>query len=297
MTRDHDPLDRYMNAFGGRLEAAASAQQAAAPRHRRRLHRAALIGGPIAALALTAVLLLLPGSTTPRRLDVLAEARAALAPHTGQVTHLVVRQHIAGTEGTEDRYLAPFTLEQWSATKPVRWRVAYEMPHASVTHPGERVEVAYAGGVEQEYFPKSNHIRRVRGVQEHPAPAISPLGTDPVAALRSLLARGGVRDAGTARIGDRDVRRLVGTLAHRLTTKKGERTVRARVEYDVDPATSAPVRARIELALRPNGAQPLWAVFDFKAFERLPLTAESEKLLTVQPGPGVSITEIGRRRR
>jgi hypothetical protein len=288
----HDPLDRYLDAFGARLEAAATAK----PRRRNPLRRAALIGGPVAALALTAVLLLLPGGTTPHRFDVVAEARAALAPHRGQLTHLVVRQHIASADGSAGHAFPPFTLEQWSATKPVRWRVTYAMPHVSTTHPGERVEVAYARGVEQEYYPKSNHIRRSRGVAEHPAPAVSPLGTDPVAALRSLLAHGGVRDAGTARIGDRDVRRLVGTLAHRLTTNKGQRTVKAAVEYDVDPATSAPVRARIQLAFRPHGARSLWAVFDFKAFERLPLTPESEKLLTVQPGPGVSITDLHRRR-
>lgn len=295
---DDTHLDRYLDAFGARLEAAAAPAPTAT---KRRFPRLALLAATATAtaLAITAVALLLPGGTTTHRLDVVAEARAALAPKADELTHLVVRQRLAaaGSKGAKG-FQPEFANEQWSATKPVRWRVTYEMPHNSTLHPGQKVEVAYAGGVEQEYFPDINHIRRVHGVKTLPAPAAYPLGTDPIAALRAMLAQGTVRDAGTTKAGDRDVRRLVGTRTRTVPGVNGRKPTKlvSDVQYDVDANTFAPVRARIEVPPFP-GSDPLYVVLDFDAFERIPLDAASEKLLRIQPKPGASITEIPTRRR
>lgn len=300
MTHDDDPLDRYMDTFGERLEAAA-AQRKATKSPRRRLRRAALIGGPVAALALTAVLLLLPGSTTPRHLDVLAEARAALAPQQDELTHLVVRQRLLTDDDNKSSYsrqVAPIVIEQWSATRPVRWRVGFALPPDSDQPPGTQLQMSYANGVQEQYTPKSNRLRRSHGLGKLAAPAASPLGTDPVATLRSLLSRGQLRDAGSAKVGERDVHRLVGTRSRTIHTKKGKQTYKSPVEYDVDPTTFSPVRARIGLPFpRTSGASPLFVVLDFTTFERLPLTPATERLLAIHPKPGVKVTETDRHRR
>lgn len=299
---DNNDLDRYLDAFGTRLEDAAATATTTTKRPGKRWPLLA-VSATATALAITAVALLLPGGTTTRRLDVVAEARAALAPHPDELTHLVVRQRLAGANGGGDgngsKGLQPeFANEQWSATKPVRWRVTYEMPHNSTLHPGQQVEVAYARGIEQEYFPAINHLRRVRGIKTLPAPAAYPLGTDPIAALRTMLAQGTVRDSGTAKAGDRDVRRLVGTRTRTVPGFNGRKPTKlvTDVQYDVDANTFAPVRARLEVPPF-RGSDPLYVVLDFDAFERIPLNAESEKLLQIQTKPGASVTEIPTKRR
>jgi hypothetical protein len=299
MNHDDNDLDRYLDAFGARLEAAAAPRVTPTTAPKRRVPRIALLvtAATITALAITAVALLLPGGTTTHRLDVVAEARAALTPHPDELTHLVVRQRITGDTGRAG--IQPeFLSEQWSATRPVRWRITYNMPPNSTNHPGRRVEVAYAGGVEREYYPGINHVRRTQGVRVHPAPAAYPLGTDPIATMRALLAQGTLRDSGTVKVGGREVRRLVGTRTHTFPNVKDRKPTKVvnRVQYDVDPDSFAPVRARIEMPY-PRGADPLYVVLRFDAFERIPLNAESEKLLQVYPKPGATTTKIGAMRR
>lgn len=284
-------LDRYLDRFGRTLEEAAHAADATPARRRRRL--LVLLAGPVALAAITAVLLLLPGGQTTRRLDVIAEARAALQPQAGQLTHLVVRQRIAPTPGRRGSVTAPpITSEQWSATGPVRWRITYINPSNVRPHPGDRVESAYADGVEEDYDRRRNRLRRVTGLGVHSAPAAYPLGTDPVATLRSMLAQGKLRDAGTTKIGDRDVRRFLGSRTRRF----GDVVARGSVEYFVDPQTFAPVRARFQPPLPQPVNERLFVVLDFQTFERLPLTAESAELLEIHPDPGVAVREIRARR-
>jgi hypothetical protein len=287
---DHDPLDRYMNDFGRRLEAAT-----AVPRRRR--PRVLLLAAPAvgAALVLTALLLLLPGGSTTRRLDVVAEARAALQPQDGALTHMVVAEHVETPPGAHrDRVFGlPFTGEQWSATDPVRWRMTYKNPENAQMHPGQPVEIAYADGTEEEFYPRLNHVRRYHGIGGQRAPAARPLGTDPIATLRAMLSRGALRDAGTMTLAGREVRRLVGT---RTLHPPKSKPIASPVEYDVDPTTFAPVRARIGLPVPGDQAGRPTVVLDFRRFERLPLTPESAALLKIHPRPGASVTEIGRGR-
>jgi hypothetical protein len=278
-----------MNEFGRRLEEAA-----AVPRRRR--PRVLLLAGPAvgAALVLTALLLLLPGGSTTRRLDVVAEARAALASQDDRLVHLVVAQHVEAAHPRADFHSAipPVTTEQWSATAPVRWRVAYVNPPGVVRHGNQPVEVAYADGVEEEYHPDTNTLRRTTGTGAHSAPAAFPLGTDPVAQLRALLARGELHDAGATTIGGRDVRRLVGVRTREFNGK----IATGRIEYDVDPTTYAPVRARIEPAFPIRESDRIVAVLDFRRFERLPLTAQSVAALKIHPKPGVRVHTTRARR-
>jgi hypothetical protein len=268
-------LDRYLDDFGRTLRAAEA--EARAKRPRRRL--AWTVGAAsAAAIAITIVLLALPsGGTT--RLDVLAEARAALAPVDGAITHLVyVSRPERGTA------IPAVRTEQWSAAKPERWRYTWVQSRNVVRNGGKRIEVSYAHGTEMEYYPASNRLRVIKGLRGQNRPTIYPLGADPVATLRGMLDHGRLRDAGTATVGGREVRRLVGT----RTRAFGKTRVTTTLEYDVDPATFAPVRARIELPI-PHGAERYFILLDVTTFERLPLNAANAKLLRVQPRPGARI--------
>lgn len=283
MSHDHDPLDRYMDAFGDRLRHAATATTT------RRRPRVLLLAGPIAAAAaaITALLLLLPGGSTTRRLDVVAEARAALAPQDGEITHLVYVSDIASGDRHATATIPRVTTEQWSAAHPARWRATWVQPPNVTPHGGERIEIAFARGTEREYHRQANRLRVIRGLRGSQVPRVYPLGADPVATLRALLASGRVRDAGETTIGGRAVHRLVGTRARSF----GQRRVTTSVEYDVDPATFAPVRAKIELPA-PATAHRIFSVLDFRTFERLPLNAANAKLLTIQPRPGAKVRTI-----
>jgi hypothetical protein len=286
---DDDALDRYMDAFGDRL------RDAATTAGRGRRPRLLLLAGPAvaAALALTALLLLLPGGSTTRRLDVVAEARAALQPQDGRLIHLVVRQHVVDPHRPGFHVSAPpVTTEQWSATDPVRWRVAWVQPDNVVRNGGKPIEIAYADGAEETYYPRSNRLRRVTGVGHFSAPAAHPLGTDPVAALRSMLAAGRLRDDGAAEVDGRPVRRLVGTRSRTFDRRR----VTVPVVYYVDPTTFAPVRARLGVPFPLKGDVPLTVVLDFRRFERLPLTPANAELLKIHPRPGADVREVRAKR-
>lgn len=282
-TRHDDPLERYLDDFGRALQQAAAAPSPKrAPRR-----RITLLAGPVvaAALAISAVLLLLPGGTTPRRLDVIAEARAALQPQAGRLVHLVVRQHVLDPHRPGYHVTAPpVTTEQWSATNPVRWRMSWTQPSNVGRTSGQPIEVAYADGTEETYHPKSNRLRRVTGLGRQVAPAAYPLGTDPVATLRSLLASGRLRDAGTTVVAGRPLRRLTGTRSRSFG--KGQR-VTAPVAYYVDPTTYAPVRVRLGIPI--PSKVPIVVILDFQRFEQLPLTDANAGLLKIHPKPGATV--------
>jgi hypothetical protein len=286
MSHDDDPLDRYMDAFGQRLGSAAAPP---ARRGHRRRPRVLLLAGPVAAaaLAITAVLLLLPGGSTTRRLDVVAEARAALAPQDGEITHLVYVSDIATADRRSTKAVPRVTTEQWSAADPVRWRATWVQPSSVAHGGGTPIEIAFADGTEREYHRQSNRLRVIRGLRGSQVPRVYPLGADPVATLRGLLAGGHLRDAGETSIDGRAVHRLVGTRKRDFGTQH----LTTSVEYDVDPTTFAPVRAKIELPA-PAAAPRIFSILDFRTFERLPLTAQNAELLTIRPRPGAKVRVI-----
>jgi hypothetical protein len=290
MSHDDDPLDRYMDAFGDRLRHTTTTTSESA---KRRGPRVRWLAGPIVtgALAITALLLLLPGGSTTRRLDVIAEARAALQPQDGRLIHLVVRQHVVDPHRPGFHVTAPpVTTEQWSATDPVRWRMAWVQPDNVAHNGGKPIEIAYADSAEETYYPRSNRLLRVTGLGRFSAPAAYPLGTDPVATLRSMLATSRLHDDGAAAIDGRPVRRLTGTRSR--TFDKGRVTV--PVVYYVDPTSFAPVRARLGVPMPADagGGVPLTVVLDFHRFEQLPLTAANAELLKIHPRPGADVREV-----
>jgi hypothetical protein len=286
-----DPLKRYLDDFGAQLERAARAPVRRRPRRRPLI---ALAGGVTAAGLLIALVLLgAPGGSS--RLNLVAQARAALTP-PGRLVHAIVTQRLEVAPGHPDVHVSapPQTTEQWSTADPPRWRIAFSYPdprkHRGAGTVGDAhgpivgtVQIAHAGTEESTYYQQRNTLRIVRGLPNQARsvlPGVAPLGNDPIGTLREMLQTGRLRDGGTATVDGRQVRRLVGETHRRF----GHKRVTTSVEYDVDPATFAPVLARIELPFPSSDGTPaVTAVLRFERFELLPLTAGTRRLLDIQP--------------
>jgi hypothetical protein len=286
-----DPLKRYLDDFGRQLD-----QAATAPVPRRRLRPRpiiALAGGLTSAVLLIPTLLAgAPGGSS--RLDLVAQARAALTP-SGVLVHTIVTQHAEVLPGHRDVHVsAPAqTTEQWSMANPPRWRIAFSYPDPKA-HPGAGrvgdahgpivgpVQFVHAGDSEFTYYQQRNTLRIVRGLPPGTGSAIpgpTPLGNDPIATLRAMLQTGRLHDAGTSTVQGRQVRRLVGTTQRTF----GKKRITTAVEYDVDPDTFAPVAARIELPFPFDDGPAVAVVLRFRRFETLPLTAQTRRLLEIHP--------------
>src|ERR1019366_3454304 len=149
-TRHDTGYERLMEDFGRHLQEA-EARAAGRPRRRGRVAAGALVLAGIAAGSL-----MLTGAGGGGRLDVVAQAKAALAP-AGRVVHLVSTSHMemrggsqAEIVGPEAEEGTPRVTERWSASQPTRWRVASTVPIVTVhgTSTGS-VQRSYGGGTEQ----------------------------------------------------------------------------------------------------------------------------------------------------
>lgn len=246
-------LERLFDDFGAAL------RDARAPRRRTR----ALLVRAGVALALLA--LALPAKT--RHLDVVAQARAALVSD-GRIVHLVYAVEGGGPTGR---------AEQWSRARPPAWRIVTTF---SPNRVGDgrgvitgAVEFGYSGGREAFFA----HRRNTLSITTHvpgPAAEVTPLGEDPVASLRAMLARGALHDEGAARRDGRAVRRLVGT-----TETPGPRGLRRKVEYDVDARTFTPVRSVV--TWRGSPGEPFVIATRFLRYESLPDTVANRRLLRI----------------
>jgi hypothetical protein len=278
----HHGYDRLLEDFGRQLEASARAH-AATPHSRRYMSAGALLLAGIAA-----GLLLLIGANPHAQLDLAAQARAALAP-TGQIVHLVTTTHIE-TKGHPGAG-ATSTSEQWSASNPPRWRVAFSIPRPTTTPGGKPVgnldglvtgpmQIAYGRGTEEFYTQQTNTLEVTTGLRDGGPQATphSPLGVEPVATVRALLAARKLHDAGRGTVNGHAVRRLIGA------ESRGSNPPWP-VEYDVDPGTGAPVRVRIEAprAAQPAGIGTPVIIVDIDAYRRLPLNRSTASLLSIQP--------------
>ena len=94
------------------------------------------------------------------------------------------------------------------------------------------------------------------------------LGGDPSTDLRAMLAAGDVRDDGVVTVDERSVRRLVS-----------DQHEAGRLVYYMDPQTFAPLGGRLYFGRVPA------LEFTVEDYERLPLNAETEKLLTFEETP------------
>lgn len=248
------------------------------------------------------------GTSVPT-IDVVAAARAATAPHRDEILHVVMRMATAtpdahredSTSSAGREPLPTFTgrIERWSATEPLRDRTVW-----FVTLPSragvERAESAYANGVRRE---RQSWRRGVRVTRLDPAERAgyehdrlradrswlqnATFSVDPVAGIRALLAEDRLRDGGTTTVDGREVRRLIGDEPGNADDAPGSAIT---YEYLVDAETFAPVRVT---TTRTQPAQPgatdtspevprtVTYHWTFERFERLPMTARNQRLLTV----------------
>jgi hypothetical protein len=284
-----DPLKRYLADFGQQLQQAA----AAPPLRRPQSHSIIALSGGLTAVALVIAVLLLGAAGGSARLDPVAQARAALAP-SGKLVHAVVFQHAEVIPGHPGVHVsAPDQrTEQWSTADPPRWRIAFSYPDPK-THPhagrvGDAhgpiigpVQTAREGNSESTYYQHRNTLLIVRGLPHglgSALPGPTPLGNDPIGTLRAMLQSGQLRDAGTATLRGRKIRKLVGTTRRTF----GKKRITTAVEYDIDPTTFAPVAARIELPVPIHDTPAVAVILRFEHFELLPLTTQTRRLLQIQ---------------
>jgi hypothetical protein len=277
MSDDHR-YQQLLDGFGAEL-ARAQAQLDARRTRRRRL----TLGGLATAAALATVLVLLGiGGGGGRSLDVLAQARAALSPPR-EIVHLVVTQKVLSSR-TSGRS-QPITTEQWSAVDPPRWRMSFD---------DARYQVAYAHGTTRNYNVARNTLEVYRGYSDRGVVSKAPgmFSNDPVAGLRAMLASGKLHDAGEVTVAGRTVRRLVGV--QRIPQPHGHKFVQ-RTTYDLDPRTFAPIGGTLQFDL--GRAHKVTVGFHVDRYERLPLTPENTKLLTIQTNAQTKVTVHDRKRR
>ena len=290
MTRRPNELERYLDDFGSRLRAASS--KPAIARRRRRL---LAIGTTcvVAAAAAGLALIVVSGGGSSKRFDIVAEARAALSP-PGEIVHMVIRSETA----RDDARPAPGNvIEQWSTVDPPRWRIIQKLPR-----PGEgrgmvadsegpiygRQEIAYANGVQQTFLAERNALLIQEGFRDDgPAarvPGFFATGGDPEVDLRAMLASGEVTDDGEHQVGGRAVRRLVSEHSEDVTARR-------RLVYDVDPDTFAPVQGSVTIRVgRGPRAPKLSLRFVVDRYVRIPITAESAKLLRIKTNSATKVT-------
>jgi hypothetical protein len=285
--RDDTGYARLLEDFGQML------QEAEARPARRRRRRPPRVG--VAALALAGILagtLLSTGAGSGGRLDVVAQAKAALEP-LGQVVHLVTTSHMEMRGGSQAEIVGPEAedntarvAERWSASEPTRWRIAATVPF--VTADGahlEETQLAYAGGTEELYLQSLNRLQITSGVSEGSARVSlhdGPLGADPVARIHSMLEAGKLHDAGSGTVDGHAVERLLGD---ELGSPPGGSPVPWPVEYDVDPSTYSPVRLTVEeVGTRfPGNTGTPTQVMEVNTYEQLPLNETTLALLSIHP--------------
>jgi hypothetical protein len=283
-----DPLRRYLDDFGQRLEEAASRSSRRQPSW-----RVALAGGAGVAAAAAIVLLLVVVPGGGGRLDVVAKAQAALADR-GRLVHLVAHEHVVAAQPSRGRLSGPrrfsFQWEQWATGNPPRWRIAYSF--------GGGYQLAFGHRTWSLYTKHRNTLTIEHGLRAKFAATI-PSSTSvlfgkaahgPIATIRAMLRRGELTDDGWASIGGRTVRRLVGE----RPVYPGRNGPQVPVRYYVDPHSYTPVAARIGHPLRTNGAHTLggYSRIRFTSFERLPLTATSARLLRIHPSGHPRVTHF-----
>jgi hypothetical protein len=290
----HDTgYERLLEGFGQMLQEAET--RPAGRQHGRRR----VAAGALALAGIVTGALMLAGAGSGGRLDVVAQAEAALEP-LGHVVHLVTTSRMEMRGGPQAEIVGPEAErgtsrveERWSASRPTRWRVAAIVPFVTAhgTHP-EQLQLAYAGGVEELYLKSLNTLDITTGISEDSTRASlhdGPLGTDPAARIRSMLEAGQLHDAGSGAVDGHAVERLVG---HELSQSQGSVHPPWPVEYDVDANTYIPVRFTVEevgMSFPSNTGTPTQVV-EVNAYEQLPLNETTASLLSIHPAGNPTVT-------
>jgi hypothetical protein len=214
--------------------------------------------------------------------DAIAAVRKTLDP-AGVVLYFRIRTDIPGG-GLKTSY-----AETWSAQDPQRWRLKSWSTGGPKHH--RVTQASYGRGASRWLYEKKLTV--TTGYRDHTAGTRLPSmfgqsSSDPDADLRAQLASGKFKDEGEQQSGGRTVRRL--------SRDDGVR----KLVVDVDPATFIPLGGT--MSLRPPGkplTEAMTMTFTVEAFERLPLTPETEKLLTftVPRGTKVVTRTVEERRR
>ena len=189
--------------------------------------------------------------------------------------------------GPEAEQNAPRVSDEWSASQPVRWRIASVVPivtaHGTFTGP---VQLSYGDGTEELYVQPLNTLDIRTGVSERgPRTSLAegPLGAEPVPRIRSMLEAGQLREAGGGTVNGHAVERLVGAESQKGGSRRSAHAPWP-VEYDVDPKTFAPVRFTVEQvgASIPGNSGTPTDVIDVNAYEELPLNEATASLLSIR---------------
>lgn len=277
--------DRYLDDFGARLARAAAPDPAPTRPPRRRL-ALGLGGTAVATAAVVATVLAVGGGAAGERLDVVAQAQAALAPE-GKIVHMVVRTDVE-LDGLDRG--ADATSEIWSADDRPRWRLRQTLPDLPVDRPvpgiGSVQELSYGDGVQRIYTVQADVLRETDGFTDdspiaRPPSFLQSGSSDPAAGLRARLERGELRDTGEVAFDGQTVRRLVAT------SELGE--TRQRFVYDVDPQTFAPVAGSVTTTTPGTDREPFVFRFRVERFETLPDTPENAGLLRIATTPSTKV--------
>jgi hypothetical protein len=293
-----DEYERFLEDMGDRLDRAGN-RRASQLRRRRRIAT-----GSLALFVVVSGIFLVIGNGAGR-VDVVAQAAAALAP-TDQILRIVTTSHlemrggthpeVTGSEAESIGWNKPRTAEQWSASAPVRWRIATTIPTStaagSVT--AAPIQCAYSNGSEETYNQafQGNELIIVpvskgqdESSQESSCTTQVPggLGTRPVAHIHSMLEAGQLKLVGKGTVNGREVLRLTGHET-RLQPRNAGSGAAWPVEYAVDPATYAPVRFTVEMvgANALGNAGTLTEITDVTTYEQLPLDETTTALLSIK---------------
>lgn len=297
---DPPPFDALLARLDAEPDPGSPAHRAGHVRTRRRALTVAL-----AAVAAALAVVLTASEIGGHRTDVLAEARAAVAPE-GYVVHTLARTTMVHPDGRAvggpmhargravGRMDGP--VERWSGAEG-RWRELRRFPSG----PGMRggwADHAYADGVLRSRFSWRRGVRSQR-VPDVYADAMRRIGAgqmlqigtaDPLATVRRMLDSGEAREAGeTTRDGRRLLRLVAESPALRVRRRGAgaHRGLRTTTTYLIDATTYAPVEVETVPRFEPavtdaKTGRPLlgWTTrTTFLRYERLPLTASTERLL------------------
>lgn len=316
----HGPFDDHREAFGAEL-------RRVAPKVKRR-RRLFTLGGATVALAAAATAAVVIAPSAGSRLDVLAEAQAAIATTPDSIIHYAATVKsgypLRKIDIEQQRACKTDPAEVWVATAPgpPRVRVRIPMNPCGVIPVGARIATgpfdrAYGDRTSSVYAESDGFMDVTTDLpaeadeQEAWSAQIPVIDTrltegdskNPVERIRSMLAEGKLTDAGEVE-GEkgRKLRRLVGQYEEMRGDPKNQKPRTVKVDYRVDADTFAPVRIAVtqsqlvpkdvNLPIRQHRYvhRVITDVTTFSIFETLPLTKDNERLLTVEPKAGTDVT-------